>query len=357
MPGGTNIGEWSEFYVFLKVLSDRKLISADPDLNPLSGQDSPVIRVFRNEDDLGEKSYELPSNNDTQIIFTEKGSKPLVLDSKKISSKLKTIFNKILEGKSEIKDGSALMKYLHCSRRNATHAGSKEDLEMVIHNPRTGMEPRIAYSIKSQVGSPSTLLNASGATNFIYEITGLSKNTRSVNSKGPARDRVRSILQSGGDIRFSGIQNGTFGANLQLIDTIFPEIMATLLFKHYSDGAYSLADVLNSMEESVSLPSGKILKKQVIEIILKRFLVAVALGLTPSKPWDGRQAATGRYPIFKSNGDLVCYHIFNLTSFEDYLLKSTKFERGSESRHGYGEVYEESGRRFIKLNLQIRFIR
>lgn len=88
---------------------------------------------------------------------------------------------------------------------------------------------------------------------------------------------------------------------------------------------------------------------------IKRFLTDVALGMMPSKVWTGEYDATGGYLIVKSDGEILCYHIYNKNEFENYLLANTKLEIASSSRHGFGEIYEENGQLYFKLNLQIRF--
>jgi len=45
-----------------------------------------------------------------------------------------------------------------------------ERISIVIHDQRTNQEPTLGFSIKSQLGSPSTILNASKTTNFTYRI-------------------------------------------------------------------------------------------------------------------------------------------------------------------------------------------
>jgi type II restriction enzyme len=88
---------------------------------------------------------------------------------------------------------------------------------------------------------------------------------------------------------------------------------------------------------------------------IKRFLTDIALGMMPSKVWTGEYDATGGYLIVKSDGEILCYHIYNKNEFENYLLSNTKLETASSSRHGFGEIYEENGQQYFKLNLQIRF--
>ena len=77
--------------------------------------------------------------------------------------------------------------------------------------------------------------------------------------------------------------------------------------------------------------------------------------MKPATIWDGIDEATGGYIIVTKQGDVLAYHIYNRNYFEEYLLKITKYETASTSRHRFGEVYSEDGEDFIKLNLQNSF--
>lgn len=61
------------------------------------------------------------------------------------------------------------------------------------------------------------------------------------------------------------------------------------------------------------------------------------------------------YIVVTREGKVLAYHIYNRNYFEEYLLKNTKYETASTSRHGFGEVYSENGEDYIKLNLQVWF--
>ena len=93
------------------------------------------------------------------------------------------------------------------------------------------------------------------------------------------------------------------------------------------------------------------------EYKIKNFLDAIALGMVPSKLWDGFSKAQGGYIVVKENGDVVCYHLYNRDEFRTYLFENTKLDAPSTTRYGYGELYEENGKLFFKLNLQIRFLK
>lgn len=97
-------------------------------------------------------------------------------------------------------------------------------------------------------------------------------------------------------------------------------------------------------------------RKGIYAYKFKKFLCSIALGMMPSKEWDGHDEANGGYVIVKDNGEVLAYHIYNRDAFEKYLLNNTKFERGSTGKHGFATLYMENGKRYINLNLQIRFI-
>jgi len=76
----------------------------------------------------------------------------------------------------------------------------------------------------------------------------------------------------------------------------------------------------------------------------------------PSKVWSGVLDATGGYLIVKSDGEVLCYHIYNRNEFEDYLFYNTKLETASSTRHDFGTIYKQNNQLYFKLNLQIRFL-
>ena len=94
----------------------------------------------------------------------------------------------------------------------------------------------------------------------------------------------------------------------------------------------------------------------IYEYKIKQFLNDVALGMKPTEIWQGDyEDATGGYIVVKEDGEIVCYHIYNVNEFHEYLLKNTKLEQASRKRHDFGTLYKEGNDVYIKLNLQIRF--
>ena len=168
-------------------------------------------------------------------------------------------------------------------------------------------------------------------------------------------DRIAEIQSKDGIFEFAKTEKQIFSNNLVLIDSLLPQILSQIVFDFYTSEFSHLTDLVNLTAKKNPLEFDIENEHKFYEYKMKRFLTDVALGMMPSQVWTGKYDATGGYLIVKENGDVLCYHIYNRNEFEDYLLNNTKLDTASSSRHGFGEVYEENGQLFFKLNLQIRF--
>ena len=120
---------------------------------------------------------------------------------------------------------------------------------MQIHDIHTGFEPVCGFSIKSELGSAPTLLNASGATNFVFEVDGISdeqmENINALsNPKSKIMDRMEQIF-SNGKVTYSKAANEKFANNLMLIDSRMEEIIAQVLLCYYRDNISDCREIIN----------------------------------------------------------------------------------------------------------------
>lgn len=353
-----NKGEWSEIYVFLKLLADGRLNAADANLNAISNVYYPIVKILRQEDAI-EREYRLNGNIK---IFDGSDKELLSLPVSDFINRSKQLFNALRNAKGSsfaFEDIEVFLNSIHIKSLSASKT-DKSDIKVVVHDLNTGMKPRLGFSIKSMIGSNSTLFNAGNTTNFIYEIYGKGElNVAKINSidKQPKIcNRISAIIESGFDIKFKNIQSSIFQLNLQLIDGYLPNILAELLLiKYSSNGSSQLAPSIAQLTAKNPLNFDLSNGHPFYEYKIKNFLTDCALGMTPSAIWTGQYDATGGIIIVKGNGDLVCYHIYNRNEFQNYLLNNTLFEQASTSRYNFGEIYQEEGRYFLKLNLQIRF--
>ncbi len=356
-----NKGEWSEFYAFLKILEDKKLFAANKNLEIIKDKFFIFKKIIRNE-----------TNQETKI-FDLKESKIYILDSKgdilkqvkysDIKGKTLKIFQKIKNAKTttfDLPEAEVLMQKLLCTQIKADNS-KKSDIDGVIYDRVSNKEELLGFSVKSMAGGASTLLNAGKTTNFIYEITNLDTSKideiNKIQGRSKIQDRLKKILKNKGILNFNKISKEEFEINLRKIDTVFPIFIAQMLQDFFMGKANKITDLVELLENNEYLKKTFKLLKSDYEYKIKNFLVSIALGMVPSKVWDGFTKAHGGYIIVKNNGDVICYHLYNRDEFLSYLYENTKFESASSTRHDYWKIYQENGNIYFNLNLQIRFLK
>lgn len=355
-----NKGEWSEIYTLFKLLGDKQLFLGDKDIEKLENIVYPIIKILRSENN-GNFEYSIQD----EIVLISGNEQVLRIPIEDFKTKALFLLKSIKDNKDRtfsVPEIESFMKSINCISLKAG-SSSKTDITIVVHDQRTNQQPALGFSIKSQLGNPSTLLNAGKTTNFIFKIVGLSlaKNDialiNSIQTRSKIMDRIVQIRSRGGDFKFVRTERKIFSNNLILIDSLLPEILSHIVFVFYSSKFSHLNDLVNKTARENPLNFDTQNEHKFYEYKIKRFLTDVALGMMPSQVWTGKYDATGGYLIVKENGDVLCYHIYNRNEFEDYLLNNTKLETASSSRHGFGEVYETNGEFYFNLNLQIRFIK
>ena len=136
-----------------------------------------------------------------------------------------------------------------------------------------------------------------------------------------------------------------------------PEIIAEVLLAYYSDKGKTLPELVEHMRNNDVKILNFNLSPEDYAHKIKDLLSDAALGMVPATLWDGSTRAHGGVIIVREDGEIVCYHLYNAEAFRNYLFNNTRLESPSSTRHEYGSIYEENDKLFIKLNLQIRFIK
>ncbi len=178
-------------------------------------------------------------------------------------------------------------------------------------------------------------------SNFIYKLA----------------DQSDKAMSSNNLLSFSHVENSIFSNNLVLIDSSLCLILAQLVrLKHlnYASEVSKLLMYLSSINP-LNIESKEI--NLLYQRKLKDFLSAIAFGMNKNQVWTGLRNSNEHSWKFIDREYILPHHILKKNDFENYLLNNTKLETPSSTRHGFGVVYEENGFQFIKLNLQIRFIR
>jgi hypothetical protein len=165
-----NKGEWSEIYALLKLASDKGVFAADSDLNRIEDLYYPILKSLRSE---LKDTFEYHLNSKI-VIKNSLGEVLSEFTLNDFSEKAQALLTKIQEAtgsSNRFEEFEEFLDQISCNTLKA-QSSEKKDITLVVHDPITHHEPALGFSIKSKLGGDSTLLNASGATNFIFKIDG-----------------------------------------------------------------------------------------------------------------------------------------------------------------------------------------
>lgn len=354
-----NKGEWSEVYTLLKVIADKQLFAGDSNLNKIENLIFPIIKVLRDETN---GTFEFSYDND--LVIVKNNDEEIRISVNEFQKQAYFLLTKLKEKTSATFSIPEIENFINSFNSHSLKARStvKSDIRIVIHDQRTGTNPELGFSIKSQLGGASTLLNAGKTTNFIYKISNpnLTQNQiseiNSIDTRSKIKDRIEKTKELKGKLQFDKPESSVFENNLVLIDSALPKIISEILCLFFTSNFSKTSDLVTEISKVNPLGYNLENNHPFYSYKIKRFLTDIALGMMPSKVWTGELDATGGYLVVKNDGEVLCYHIYNRNEFEDYLFANTKLETASSTRHEFGTVYEQDGQLYFKLNLQIRFI-
>lgn len=352
-----NKGEWTELFAFIKLLSERKLLLSDKDLNP-TGDFFKVHKIttenldleFIPLSDFSVKSVNINTNEETEIDISE------IITTETLND----IMNEIKNGSGtfEINGFEIIQSALGFSVVKGGNSSQKADIVLDIEHS-TFMKEREGFGVKSYLGSKPTLLNASGNTNFLFEIEGLDSSKISeinnIATKTKLKDRIQAVKNNGGIFKYLKAEKDTMNYNLKMVDSVLPDIVGQFLLSFYGERISKLSDIVNYLCDKTNfLNDYDIEDKVMLEDKIKRFLVDILLGFFAGKKWDGSYASNGTI-VVKDNGELITFHIIDIENLKDYLFDNIRLDTPSTSRHKYGSIIQNNEKNYFKLNLQLRF--
>ncbi|MBC7766556.1 HpaII family restriction endonuclease [Arenimonas sp.] len=336
-----NRGEWSELYVFCQLILKNTLPFGDTNGRAV---DNDFLTILKLAHDHEEAIFNRLKNGKLQIVKNDGAIvKELLISEAFDEGQLKIIFDQIRNGVGRTFNMDSfipIMNKLNIQKFKGNSSKKADiwigfDYQATIHD----LDP---MGIKSYAGGAPTLLNSSKVTNFIYEITNFTGSVNQVNaieSRSKIKDRVKKILAEGGVFTYTPSNDNVHEKNLRMVDSKMPELLAEVLIKYYrGDGC---------------LLSSLVVEEQKIARF-KDYLKAVVLGMFSSKEWDGNYTSNGTI-ILHDADTLVLYHVMKDKIFKDYFFSKTKLDTPA-SRNGFGKLYIENNKIYMKLNLQIRSI-
>ena len=288
-----NKGEWSEIYALFKLLGDQRLFVGDAELKKVEDIFYPIVRIIRNESS-GIYTYDLLND----IVIISGGVEKLRIPVKTFIAYSLKLLTKIKgsNGVFSIPEIEEFMNSINCNSLKAKST-SKTDINVVIHDQRINQTIELGFSIKSQLGGDSTLLNAGKTTNFIYKIHGFKGTEEDINrinsiqSKSKIKDRIVEIQKLNGHLQFLNLEQNIFKNNLVLIDSFLPNILAEIIKLFFTSNMNTLKTLTSEITFNNPLNYDTQFSHDFYEYKIKRFLTDVALGMMPSKVWGGNYDA------------------------------------------------------------------
>ncbi len=368
-----NKGEWSEPYVAIRILGDKKLYAADDSGNRNPNQWMEVIELIRHETNARIVRYKC-SDSDVNIKIEVNGAHIISVPSTEffeIADKLKDEI--ISSSGSSFSLSETITTFFKKIELLTVKAASinKSDVFLSLRDSRASLvRNEIGFSIKSEFGQNPTLFNTAQASALIYKVSGMSDELmEEINSivddegKVSTLRRCDAMRRSGCAFEFMGFPIAArakvraFKENLELINPRLTTCLDYLLRTHFFEHERELQLNVLTEKMTVANPCEMENPENKYEYMIKAFLYAAYCGMTASTLWNGESHVNGGFIKVNANGDVVVYHALESDLFKTYLFNHCYLEFPSTSpKHGnYGRVYKENDEYFFRLNFQVRY--
>lgn len=349
-----NIGEWTEAYVFLKLLGVGRVYGTDAN-NVLSTKIyMDVLEILRFEESK-ELSYR---REDGRINCYENGAKFYFVPAPDLLEKANYLYNKIKAHKKATMSEPLIqefMEHMHVFSPKTTIIppnyqkiyGNKSDIIIKTGSSLDHSVSTDGFSIKSHIGSNATLFNCSNSSRMIYEVVNctdyemhrINSCERFVDKYKKSANGLSSLNEEGMigyikrhnslSLRFIGAGSETFESNMLLTDSCMLEILSNLLLilVGYIGNLTSSSSEDLSMELERLNPMSIRKPEYYYQTKIKQFHFNSFAGMTASTEWDGRPRLTGGYIDVDKDGNILYYRATSNDVFINYLFKNVYFDR------------------------------
>lgn len=316
-----NYGEWTEAYVFLRLLGSGRIYAADRNFEQDDNVYIDILNIIRHE-----KEHILEFVRELEAVTAkDNGISFRVLAYSEIVEKADYLYNAIRnitssDRKFPIPEIERYLSELKFSQPKVPKLpqdientyGKKTDIIITMCDSTDRAVSTTGFSIKSHLGSASTLFNSSMASNFLYEIVGCDEremyviNGNYISSEIGMFEYIKNNPNLA--LEFKGTSD-EFNDNLDFVELKMPEILSCAILTQigYYDRANSskTKDIIDKVTQMN--PVGVRRPEIWYEAKIKDFLFAAFSGLTASEPWDGRRKLSGGYIDVDLNGKMLYY--------------------------------------------------
>ena len=365
-----NRGEWGEPYAALRILGYRKLFIADENGNPNPNEWMDILRVVRYETNDRIVSYRC-ENPCIEIEVNGKPVKRIQADRFRAASDILKIDISGAKGRSfgvsdDVVDFLKDAEIYHLKAKSV----EKSDIFLDARDPRNSIiRENIGFSVKCEFGENPTLFNTAKASAAKYKIIGMTDELMTeinsmVDKKGHAAvsDRCKSIVDNNCQLEYVGYEIASrakceaFKENLDLINPYLHIVIQKIMWNHFMEKQPEI-DIVSVVERIIKENPCSLSHPEIkYPYMVKMFLYSAYCGMTASTLWDGKSTVKGGYITVKDTGEVVANYAMESEAFKNFLYTHCYLDFPSTDKaHGaYGEVYNDHGEYYFKLNFQIR---
>ncbi len=338
-----NYGEWTEAYVFLRLLGNGRIYAADRNFERDENVYIDILNIIRYEKEHileFQRDLEEVNAKDNGVVFRVLACSELVDRANFLYNAIKNVTSgnrkfsvpEIENYLSDLKFSQPKVPKL--PKEIETAYGKKTDIIITMQDSSDHAVSTTGFSIKSHLGSASSLFNSAISSNFLYEIVGCDDremyeiNGNYISSEIGMFEYIKNNPNL--TLDFKGTSEA-FNDNLDFVELKMSEILSCAILTqigYYDRGSSSKTrDVIERVAQKN--PVGVRRPETWYEAKMKDFLYASFSGLTASEPWDGRRKLSGGYIDVGKDGQMLYYRAVSDDVFNTFLYEHTFFDRPS----------------------------
>ena len=260
-----NYGEWTEAYVFLRLLGNGRIYAADRNFTRDENVYINILNIIRHEKDSileFQRELEAVRAKENSVVFK-------VIAYEELIDRADYLYNAIKDvtagsRKFSVPEIERYLTELRFSQPKVPKLpkdveaayGKKTDIIIMMQDSTDHAVSTTGFSIKSHLGSSSSLFNSSMASNLIYEIVGCDDSEMFELNGNRISSEIGMFEYIKNNPNLSLVFKGTsdaFNDNLDFIELRMPEILSCAVLTqigYYDRGVSNKTkDIINKVAE------------------------------------------------------------------------------------------------------------
>lgn len=314
-----NRGEWTEAYVFMRLLGDGRIYGASSELTKDDSTYIDIINIIREEPDKMLIFERFVDENIAYIKASKDDKSIKVVTAPEFSKYAQVLYDNIKTlTTNHVTSVAEVQNYLeslgidtpkaNLSKSAKEKYGAKTDVIITSEDSLDHTKTTEGFSVKSHIGSPATLFNCSPTSGFTFEVVGCDeKGMHEINAKD-AFLSIMEVIKEKYSLEYVGCRNEAFEQNIAFVDSRMEEVLSAAVLAHASYYGACGSNVKDVCNKVVGLNPINVRNPQMFySAKFKDFLFDSFAGMTASSLWNGRKRLTGGYIDVSRDGEMLYY--------------------------------------------------